>query len=71
MKLWEFKFKIDTGYEWLRRYCIIVADTEEDAKKIFHDDIESKQPGERFVMKDSIVVSEIATNSGVVYQGFW
>lgn len=49
MRFWKINFIIDTGYEWLKRECVIIAEDEENALKNFDKWISPKLHGERFV----------------------
>jgi hypothetical protein len=69
MKFWKINFIIDTGYEWLKRECVIIADDRERALKKFDEWILPKLHGERFVEDSQTQIKEISTNDyGIIYQ---
>ena len=69
MRFWKINFIIDTGYEWLKRECVIIAEDKENALKNFDKWISPKLHGERFVEDSQTQIKEIQTNDyGIIYQ---
>lgn len=72
MRFWKINFIIDTGYEWLKRECVIIAEDEENALKNFDKWISPKLYGERFVEDSQTQIKEIQTNDyGIIYQNYF
>lgn len=69
MRFWKINFIIDTGYEWLKRECVIIAEDEKSALKNFDKWISPKLHGERFVEDSQTKIEEMQTNDyGIIYQ---
>lgn len=67
---WKINFTIDTGYDWLKRICIISAPTEEEAKERFKKWVNPLLTGEKCVLdKDTkITPIEISEEQPILYQ---
>lgn len=64
---WKIKYTIDTGSNWIKRVCIINADTREKALEILDREIVSKLKGKRIIRHHR---TEITECTGIVlYDG--
>lgn len=70
MKIYKVTLWIDTGYDWLRRVCVLYADSEEDAKTKAHKYFNSRLRGEKFANVESVVEIE-KNDSGIIYQDYF
>ena len=66
--LWKLNYIVDTGYEWEKRVCIIKAENKEQALSLLHTEIETKLPGESFVLNKYTEISEY-NKSPILYDG--
>jgi len=69
MKFWKINFTIDTGYEYLQRECIIIANNQEIALNKFNEWIFPKLHGEICMEDSQTQIKEILENNyGIIYQ---
>lgn len=57
-KIWEVRYVVDTGYDWVYKVCIIKAESEEVAVEILDAEIGSKLQGESYIMANRTKVTE-------------
>lgn len=70
MKIFKVDLKIDTGYDWYHRVCILYADSAEDAKTKADKYINSRLHGETYADVEN--VAEIEKNDlGIIYQDYF
>lgn len=57
-KIWEVRYVVDTGYDWIYRVCIIKAENEEAAIAILDAEIGSKLKCESYIMANRTKITE-------------
>lgn len=67
MKIFKVKIKIDTGYEWLYRICILYANSEEEAKEKAERYVNKNLRGERFADAEKVTKIDVKEDS-IIYQ---
>lgn len=66
---WEISFTIDTGYDWQKYVCLIVAENEEQARKNFNNWVSPRLHGEKFVVDSKTKITlKHETEYGIIYQ---
>lgn len=70
MKIYKVNLRIDTGYDWYHRVCILYANSAEDAKTKAGKYINSQLHGETYADVES--ATEIEENDlGIIYQDYF
>lgn len=69
MKIYKVNLKIDTGYDWYHRVCVLYADNEEDAKTKADKYFNSRLRGETFAEVENVV--KIKENEDIIYQDYF
>lgn len=70
MKIYKVALRIDTGYEWLNRTCILYANSKDDAALKVNIYINSLLPGDSYATVKN--VEEVNINQyGIIYQDYF
>lgn len=70
MKIYKVNLKINTGYDWYHRVCVLYADNEENAKTKADKYFNSRLRGETFADVENVV--KIKENDlGIIYQDYF
>lgn len=72
MGIYKVNLKIDTGYDWHHRVCVLYADNEEDAKTKADKYFNSRLHGENFAYVENVVkIKENDLGLGIIYQDYF
>lgn len=74
MKMFLFKFHVDTGYDWNRHIAIIQASNKDEAITEFERRIKMKLHGEKYSLIIHVEIEDITPQEeapNVIYHNIW
>lgn len=68
--LWKIRFTVDNGYEYLKRICVVIAGSEDEAASVFKKWIDSELHIDEWIINCETKIELVDCQDGVIYSNF-